>query len=201
MLRIILPTIALFFALVSANVSASLITIEAREITNTVDNTNFITSWSSQSSTVTTNSLSEFELYQSGGNSISRLTVDFATGENGSWGFEAGLDAGYGAAFYLDGVLIGNRTDNLWWSTDWSHPDVLSVLGNNLNSGPHRLELYWAENCCNGPSSVRFTSDGTSWNPLSISGIEAVTTVPEPSMAWLLGLGLVGLAVNRRKQK
>jgi hypothetical protein len=201
MKKITLACASIAILLLSASANASMITIETRAINSGINNADFITSWSNQTSAITTNTLTQFESYRSGNNSISHLNVDFSAGQTGSWGFEAGLDAGYGAAFYLDGVLLGNRTDNLWWNKNWNSSDVLSVTGTTVTSGMHNFDMYWAENCCNGPSSVRFTADGTNWDSLSINNLDTVAAVPEPAALFLFGTGLAGLAGIRRKKK
>jgi len=199
--KIILAIVSIALVLSCANANAAVMTIETRAINSGINNNDFISSWNNQTSSITTNTLSQFDMYQSGYNSISHLSVDFSTGQAGTWGFQAGLDAGHGAAFYLDGVLIGNRTDDLWWSTDWNNSDVLTVLGTTLTAGMHTLDMYWAENCCNGPSSVRFTADGNTWQSLSNDNLDTVAAVPVPSVAYLFALGMAGLVASRRKQQ
>lgn len=178
--------------------SSTNMTVDTRNITNAIDNTDFVTSWTNQSSAVNSTSLSVFDQYYAGNNSISRLTINFSTGGNGNWGIDAGVDAAYGAALYMDGVLIENRTQDLWWSYNWSNPAVLSA-NTAINTGAHTLDLYWAEACCNGYNSGRFTTDnGASWQALSVANIDRATAVPEPGTLALLGIGLIGLARARR---
>ncbi len=191
----------------SINLNAATMEIATRNINNGIDNTNFISSWNNQSSPVTTNSISDFSHFYSGNNSLSHLSIDFNTSQAGNWGFEAGLDAHYGAALYLDNTLIGNRVDDLWWAYNWGSSDVMSLLNNPLSAGAHTLDIYWAESCCNGYSSARFTTDGSNWQALSTANLETYAisapsnNVPEPMPIALLGLGLIGFIANRRKQQ
>lgn len=200
MKKIILTATALIFTLISAGVNASLITIESRGINSGIINTDFVTSWNNQTTAITSSPLNNFFQNYSGNNTINHLSVDFSVALSGSWGFQIGLDAGYGAAFYLDGALIENRTDDLWWAYNWASTDVMTSLDNIVTPGAHTLDFYWAENCCNGYSSARFTTDGANWLSLSTENIDAVS-VPAPTTTLLLGLGLIGFVVNRRKQK
>ncbi|WP_354622795.1 CCXG family PEP-CTERM protein [Psychromonas sp. MME2] len=183
---------------ISANASASLMTVATRTIDNAamIDSSDFISSWNSQSSTVTTNAIDAFELYKTGNNTINHFSVDFTIGATGTWGVEAGLDAHYGAALYLDGLLLTNRSDDLWWSTDWANSDVMKAHDIDISVGSHLLEIYWAESCCNGPSTVRFTNDGQNWDVMSKESIAAA--VPAPSALAIFGIGLIGFGLRRK---
>jgi hypothetical protein len=190
----------------SININAATMEIATRNITNGINNADFISSWSNQSSTIITNSINDFNVFYSGIDSISHLSVDFTTSQAGTWGFEAGLDAHYGAALYIDNTLIGNRTDDLWWSYNWNSSGVMNLPNNPIAAGAHTLDIYWAESCCSGYNSARFTSDGTNWQSLSTANLDtyaisaANNTVPEPMPVALLGLGLVGFIAKRHKQ-
>ena len=129
----------------NSTASASLITLDSRSINTAINDTDFASSWTNQTSSITRTEVDTFDLYRTGNNSINLLTIDFDINSIGSWGFDLGLDAGYGAAFYLDNTLISNRTDNLWWSYNWNHSDVMHVLDNTLTAGNHKIEIYWAE--------------------------------------------------------
>lgn len=185
----------------SSAVSASLITLDSRSIDVAIDNTDFVSSWTNQTTAITHTDIDSFDLYRSGNNTINLMTIDFDMASSGSWGFDLGLDAGYGAAFYLDNTLISNRTDNLWWSYNWNNSDVMHVLDNTLTAGDHKIEIYWAENCCNGASSAKFTTDGINWQALSSDNIANAASVPEPATLALFSLGLVGLSLARIKKK
>jgi len=186
-------------SLISASASASVMTLETRGITGAIDDTDFITSWNNQTSVINTSSLTDFNMYQSGNNSINHLSVDFSLLTSGNLVFQAGLDAGYGAAFYLDDALVENRTDNLWWGYNWNHSDVMTSLSNSLSSGNHTLDLYWAENCCNGASSLRYSTDnGSNWQSMASANDPVAQAVSEPGSLLLLSLGLIGVGTSRK---
>ncbi|UZE96609.1 CCXG family PEP-CTERM protein [Alkalimarinus alittae] len=185
----------------SSTVNASLITLDSRSIDVAIDNTDFVSSWTNQTSAITHTDIDTFDLYRSGNNTINLMTIDFDMVSMGSWGFDLGLDAGYGAAFYLDNTLVSSRTDNLWWAYNWNNSDVMHVLDNTLTAGAHTLEIYWAENCCNGASSAKFTTDGINWQALSSENIAKAASVTEPATIALFSLGLVGLSLTRIKKK
>jgi len=186
--------VSLLLVFLSTNLHAATISVSTRGIDQGVDNSDFISTWGRQNSTITTTSLNDFVSFKSGKNSLSHLSVSFSTGDSNEWGFRAGLDAHYGAALYIDGQLITNRSDDLWWSNSWNHSDVMSILGNNLVSGAHMMDVYWGESCCNGSSSMQFTATGgITWEALSVENLNAAAPVPEPLIVWLFAIGLAGL--------
>ncbi|MFD2231262.1 CCXG family PEP-CTERM protein [Alkalimarinus sediminis] len=185
----------------SSTVSASLITLDSRAINTAIDSADFASSWTNQTSTISSSLVDTFDSYRTGNNTINLMTIDFDMNSAGSWGFDLALDAGYGAAFYLDGNLVSNRTDNLWWAYNWNSSDVMRVLDNTLTAGDHKIEIFWAENCCNGASSAKFTTDGINWQALSSANIAAAASVAEPATIALFSIGLVGLSLSRMKRK
>lgn len=196
--KVSILSLTLALSMLSLGASATIMSVETRSINNGINNTDFVSTWNNQTSAVTSTSLTEFSEYFSGNNTISHLSIDFSAAGTGSWTIQAGLDAGYGAALFVDGSLIENRTDDLWWSYNWNNSDVLSATS-AIASGSHTIDLYWAEGCCNGYSSGRFSTDnGANWQTLSVENINNATAVSEPSTLALLGLGLIGLARIRR---
>lgn len=191
-----------FIALCTLTLSAhaSLITIETRKINAGIDDTDFISSWNSQTTAISNNVIDEFKLHKPGGNTINRLTFDFDIANIGTWGFEAGLDAGYGASFFIDDTLIVNRTDNLWWKKQWNNSDVVRAHDVALDAGKHTGQVYWAENCCNGPSSVRFTTDGDNWLDLSTLNLESVS-ISEPASWLILASGMLAFGAYRKRKQ
>ncbi len=184
-------------------INAATMEISTRSINTSVDNTDFIASWNDQTSTISSSSISQFDHFYSGNNTISHLSIDLNPVQELSWILDMGLDGHYGAAFYVDNALQANRTDDLWWSYNWSHPDVFSVTINPLSVAAHALDIYWAESCCNGYNSARFSTDGgNNWQMLSVSNLAAYeNNVPEPMTITLFFIGLTGVIMNFRKQK
>jgi hypothetical protein len=141
-----------------------------------------------------------FEMFKSGNNRLTMLTIDFNINYDGIWSFKSGLDAGYGAALFVDGTLINNRTDNLWWGYNWNHSDVFNIENIAFASGKHVVQLLWAENCCNGASTVRFTGKSGQEKLLSVANINA-ESIPEPTCIALFGLAALGLITRRKLAK
>jgi hypothetical protein len=188
----------------AANANATLITLETRDINQYFDKSDLLNSWN-QSTAGIVNNIDSFEMFQSGNNSLTMLTIDFNIDYEGLWSFESGLDAGYGAALFVDGTLIDNRTDNLWWRYNWSNSDVFRVEDIALSTGNHVIQLLWAENCCNGSSSVRFTETLGQDRLLSVAGIDEASTssstIPEPTSIALFGLAALSLLTRRQISK
>lgn len=185
--------------LLSVSAHAGLFTLESRQINAAIDDTDFVSSWNNQTSAISSSMLDSFTMKKTGNNTLNYLSFDFNLVSNDVWGFEAGLDAGYGAQLLIDGSTESNRTDNLWWNYNWNSSDVMRSHDIALSSGSHTFELYWAENCCNGASSLRFTTDGENWNDLTGENIAAVT-VPAPQTAFLFIAALTGGMLLRSRK-
>lgn len=128
---------------------------------------------------------------------IYKLTMDFTSSKNRVMDFFAGLDAGRGAELYLNGTLVNDANQNLWWSRNFNSSQVFDTTGLNINAGQNIVELYWAENGNSGGNSFLFSIDGGNAKVLSADNL--TNSVPSPSLFVLLGLGLAGLVVARRK--
>lgn len=200
-----ISALAVGFCSVSSAMAAT-VTYETRAINNpitVVPGFDYEAGWNSQSSTITSQSLADFNgsVVIPGGvkGGYSHLSVGFnlSTAAN-NWGFRLAPDAGLGGSIYLDGVLLSTKTDDLWWGGSWTLAEILVATGLNLSSGNHIFEGFWAEACCNGGQALQYTADnGNTWQ--SISGL-ANPTVPVPAAVWLFSSALLGLlAATRRK--
>jgi hypothetical protein len=129
---------------------------------------------------------------------------------------QLGLDWGRGGFISLDtGGLapeITRYNSDIWWQKNWNHGDVLDFI---IPKTPEFLLIGLGfEGCCDGFNSARWRSLGESTpslftrslsaEPLNEPGEWQVLTVnsavPVPGGAYLLGIGLLGLAYSRRSR-
>ncbi len=73
--------------------------------------------------------------------------------------FRFGADFGQGGELYLDDVALeADWSDDLWWATNFTNPDVLQG-SRFLGAGTHTLKALGFERCCDGPLGIEFRLD------------------------------------------
>ena len=212
---------SILLCLASTQLFAATLTLQTRSIddpasiSDSVLESGYRTTWSNQRSTISTQGLTEFDNLSLASNGTVKsvfayFKTTFSIDEDSAskdWGFRVGLDAGHGAAIYLDGDLINSDTSDLWWKYNWNNSsEILSRTDLDLLAGNHLLEIFWAESCCHGRSDAQFTTDGNNWNTLSKSNLETagksnlvtVSAVPLPMAVWLFGSGVITLVATRK---
>lgn len=131
---------------------------------------------------------------------LMRILLDVAV--SGLYEFQVGVDWGRGGV----AAVVDNsnaqvtseyvRTDDLWWANNWSNPDVFSTQV-TLNQGEsYTLDWIGFEGCCAGASTIRFSFNGGTYQPLDDTNL-APYAVPEPGSLVLLALGLCSLTARR----
>lgn len=200
MKRPIFPILLSIALLGFGNANAASINYQTRLINAGVNKSDYRASWFAQSSSTSTHSINNFDKMWGGNNTFSHLSVNFSS-VNTSILFQIAPDAGYGGALYLDGLKLTDKQHDLWWGYNWNNSSqILSALISNLGSGHHVLEAFWAEDCCNGSGSGRFSlNGGATWQNLSTQNLEQLAPVPVPAAVWLFGSCVIGFIGMRRK--
>jgi len=191
------------FIVISLTVSqfshAGLITFDTKSLTGSSITSDLQASWFSNANQVNSRNIDEFTLIDIGRNRIGHLNINFDVAEQGFWSFDFGLDAGFGAELFVDGNLIVDRTDDLWWARNWKNSDVFSLDTFDFTQGQHNIDLFFAEKCCDGLSTIQFTNHLTQETSiLSSTALKAAASVPEPATAALFALGALGLILRRK---
>jgi hypothetical protein len=190
--------------------SAGLIILDTKIMQGGIQNEDIKASWEANTNNLTSKVIDTFDLVNVAGvkisgknnigrvNTISHVNINFDMQGTGFWTLDFGLDSTYGAEVYVDNNLVIDRSDDLWWSRDWNNRDVFSLSNFEFTQGEHDIDLYFAENCCDGYSSIQLTNNLTQEVALlSTSSLQAAS-VPEPETFMLFGLGLIGLAMRRK---
>lgn len=193
-------TIAIFFSSVFYS-NAAIIKIDRADAVFSSSNVDLATEWSNlDTSTIISQTLPTQSLLFNGSqfnNTIFKLTMEFTSSKDRVLDLFSGLDAGRGAELYVNNVLVSDANTNLWWSRSWTHSQVFSNTGLDIDAGQNIIELYWAENVNSGGNSFQFSVDGSKNQQLS--GEALANAVPVPSIISLIFAGLIGLLVTRKK--
>ena len=129
-----------------------------------------------------------------------KANVAFGLTTAGLYEFRAGVDFGRGGAFFLDGVALGFKTNDMWWAGSYTNPSQYFNFSSALASGNHQITLYGLEGCCDGGQQMQFKAAGAS-SFSSFSNNDGLNLVavsePAPYAMALLGFGLFGFKRRR----
>jgi hypothetical protein len=139
------------------------------------------------------------------------FTIDFgvSAAQGADFSFRMGADFGKGGAVYLDGLLMGVRTTDMWWAGNWGAPaQFFQSLDLVLNEGNHRLAFYGLEACCDGAQQAEYRLGRQAWTVFSgndalvLRSTQAVAMPVPSSLSLLLSvtLGMGSVHLLRRRQ-
>ena len=118
---------------------------------------------------------------------FSETYFEVKSDEEGTWGIRYGADFGNGGGLYVNGTTLEEDWgSDLWWESDWGHPDVLEGTI-DLTEGYHKLEVIGGEGCCDGGITVQFEKPGESFATYSTANIDIVSRacpVTEPTVTF-----------------
>lgn len=196
--KFIIKAFIITFLLMSQLANAGLITFDKKSLRGESLNDDLRASWESNSNDIFSRTIDTFNYIDIGNQSIGHININFDLVTTNNWTLDFGLDAGLGAELYVNDVLVIDRSDNLWWKRKWTHSDVFSLSNFEFTPGMHNIDLYFAENCCDGLSSIRMTNNVTQEiSMLSVDSLQRAS-VPEPSTVVLFSLALAGIAARRK---
>ncbi|MEM1436918.1 MAG: CCXG family PEP-CTERM protein [Pseudomonadota bacterium] len=134
------------------------------------------------------------------------LHTEFQLGDGGNYRFQTGADWGRGGGIILTDRSSGDMTvmdltsEDIWWGRRWSNRDVF-ITELDLDPGAYALSWIGFENCCAGETTVRYSYNGSAFKNFTKDNFAShVAAVPEPGTITLLGLGLAGFAVLRKRR-
>lgn len=124
--------------------------------------------------------------------------VDFGVTatQGANFDLRIGPDFGKGGAVFLDGVLLGVRTDDLWWAGSYGNAaEIFQFSDLVLPAGNHRLAIYGLEACCDGAQQAQYQLGSSGWNTFArTDALAPQATVPEPASLALVLAALAGTA-------
>lgn len=128
-----------------------------------------------------------------------KSTIDFGLTSAGTYSFRAGVDFGKGGAVFLDGQAVTFKTNDMWWSGNYSNSSQYFQVSNAaLSAGNHTLTIYGLEGCCDGGQQVQFAKAGEGYQSFTAN---TLAPVPEPETYAMLvgGLAMLGVVARRRR--
>jgi hypothetical protein len=81
----------------------------------------------------------------------------------GSLSVRIGADFGAGGTLIIDGVPVQFRNTDMWWGGSYSDPTQYLYGTVALTAGPHTIDSYGFEYCCDGPQQAQYSYLGASY--------------------------------------
>lgn len=189
---------SILILLLSCHATASLVTLQSLSIDKSFKYPNgFKTYWDTNTLGLNAPDVIEVDTFKNirtGGYKLNLLSIEFDLPSHALFSVFGGLDAHYGADIYVDNELVFSKYVDLWWGENWNHRSVVELENTLLSAGQNVIDIFWAESCCNGPNSVRFSIDKMEPIYLNVNSLNFATTeISGPNNIALMALGLFGL--------
>ena len=185
---------SVFLMLCSFASQAALITYSYANLDSSFDASDSLLDYYNSQTPIASMTVSEFDMEGTFDDSIMKVTFSFDLLSDTLFETFAGLDAGFGAEIYVNGVLGFDSSDDLWWSKKWNSSDVIS-FEQFLSAGTNTIDVVWAEECCGGLSSIAFTTplNGGDLTLLSLSSLTEIEASAPPAPVSVNAPGTVGV--------
>lgn len=167
----------------------------------------FLPAYSDPASLLCEESLDSFEGLTTrgtcgGSNSDNGTLFSISGSVTGPTQMQFGLDWGRGGFSLLtlgeNAPIVERYNEDIWWGNNWNNSDVLDFV--LPESGEFLLIGLGFEGCCDGSNSARWRSLGNSPSTAPGAWQTLAVNVPNPGVAPLMGLGLAGLMMARRRE-
>lgn len=129
-------------------------------------------------------------------------TINFGVtaAQAGTWNFRTGVDFGYGGALFVDGVVLGYNTHDMWWANNYGTANGSLQGAINLAAGNHVMKVYGLEGCCDGGQQAQFKAANAA-DYRTFASNDTLNAVPEPVSIATFGLGAGAMALIRRRRR
>ncbi len=81
----------------------------------------------------------------------------FTAPQAGALTIRMGADFGGGGTLLIDGNLVEFRNNDMWWNGVWTNPTQHLKGTVSITAGPHVIDSYGFEGCCDGPQQAEYS--------------------------------------------
>jgi alpha-tubulin suppressor-like RCC1 family protein len=81
----------------------------------------------------------------------------------GTLSVRLGADFGGGGTLIIDGTVIQFRNTQMWWAGSYSDPTQYLSGTVSIGAGPHTIDSYGFEDCCDGPQQAQYSYLGAAY--------------------------------------
>ena len=130
--------------------------------------------------------------------------VTFDVTGSGTATFTMGIDFGDGGTLLVDGTELQTQTRDLWWQGNAGGIDnnAGTLTGSIfLTPGPHTLNVYGFEDCCDGGTEGGFKTADGGFATFNTDAGPIAFAVSEPAVWALMMVGFAALGATLRSRR